>query len=124
MWNLGTCRLDVKGAVQVEDPQGPEYRLFNRGMLDRPEDGQQLGMMIAPIVLYPGTKMIQSICTIQGELIVPATTLLDIPDSEQAQMLKALTPRPIWLSASSPRAAVVCQHQVHETSPHKCTNLV
>ncbi len=24
--NLGTCRLDVKGAVQVEAPQGPEDR--------------------------------------------------------------------------------------------------
>jgi len=29
--NLGTCRLDVKGAVQVEDPQGPEYRCEAQG---------------------------------------------------------------------------------------------
>ena len=29
--NLGTCRLDAKGAVQVEEPQGPEYRCEAQG---------------------------------------------------------------------------------------------
>jgi len=32
--NLGTCRLDVKGAVQVEDPQGPEYRCEAQGRIN------------------------------------------------------------------------------------------
>jgi len=32
--NLGTCRLDVKGDVQVEDPQGPEYRCEAQGRIN------------------------------------------------------------------------------------------
>ena len=32
--NLGTCRLDVKGAVQVEAPRGPEYRCETQGRND------------------------------------------------------------------------------------------
>ena len=30
-WNVGTCRLDDKGAIQVEDPQGSEYRSEAQG---------------------------------------------------------------------------------------------
>jgi len=26
VWNVGTCRPDVKGAAQVETPREPEYR--------------------------------------------------------------------------------------------------
>ena len=31
MWNLGTCRLDVKGATQAENPQESEYRCGAQG---------------------------------------------------------------------------------------------
>ena len=31
--NLGTCRLDAKGAAQVEAPQGPEYRCEAQGRI-------------------------------------------------------------------------------------------
>jgi len=30
-WNVGTCRLDGKGAIQVEDPQESEYRSKAQG---------------------------------------------------------------------------------------------
>jgi len=32
--NWGTCRLDVKGAVQVEDPRGLEYRCEAQGRIN------------------------------------------------------------------------------------------
>lgn len=32
MWNLGTCRSDAKGATQVEEPSGSEYRCRALGM--------------------------------------------------------------------------------------------
>lgn len=31
MWNVGTCRPDVKGGTQAEDPQGSEYRCRAQG---------------------------------------------------------------------------------------------
>lgn len=31
MWNLGTCRLDAKGATQAEIPQESEYRCEAQG---------------------------------------------------------------------------------------------
>jgi len=31
MWNVGTCRPDVKGGTQAEDPQGSEYRSRAQG---------------------------------------------------------------------------------------------
>ena len=31
MWNLGTCRLDAKGATQAEIPQEAEYRCEAQG---------------------------------------------------------------------------------------------
>ena len=34
MWNVGTCRSDVKGAAQVEAPQEPEYRSRAQGRSD------------------------------------------------------------------------------------------
>ena len=30
-WNLGTCRSDVKGAVQAEEPRELEYRCGAQG---------------------------------------------------------------------------------------------
>jgi len=33
VWNMGTCRSDVKGEIQVEDPQGSEYRCGARGRI-------------------------------------------------------------------------------------------
>ena len=33
-WNLGTCRLDAKGDVQADIPQGPEYRCGAQGRND------------------------------------------------------------------------------------------
>ena len=31
VWNLGTCRLDAKGAIQAENPQDSEYRCEAQG---------------------------------------------------------------------------------------------
>jgi len=31
VWNVGTCCSDAKGACQVEDPQGTEYRCGAQG---------------------------------------------------------------------------------------------
>ena len=31
VWNVGTCSSDDKGAYQVEDPQGIEYRCGAQG---------------------------------------------------------------------------------------------
>jgi hypothetical protein len=31
VWNVGTCRLDEKGAIRVADPQGSEYRCEAQG---------------------------------------------------------------------------------------------
>lgn len=31
VWNVGTCRPDVKGEVQAVAPQGPEYQCRTRG---------------------------------------------------------------------------------------------
>lgn len=31
VWNVGTCRLDAKGAIQAEIPQGSEYRREAQG---------------------------------------------------------------------------------------------
>ncbi len=31
MWNVGTCRSDVKGEAQVEAPQEPEYQSRAQG---------------------------------------------------------------------------------------------
>jgi hypothetical protein len=36
--NVGTCRLDVKGAIQVEDPQESEYRCEAQGRTERISD--------------------------------------------------------------------------------------
>jgi hypothetical protein len=32
--NLGTCRFDVKGKAQAENPQGPEYQREAQGRND------------------------------------------------------------------------------------------
>ena len=37
-WNVGTCRLDVKGAIQVEPPQESEYRCEAQGRTERSSD--------------------------------------------------------------------------------------
>ena len=42
--NLGTCRSDAKGDVQVEDPQGLEYRCRAQGRNDPYERGN--GVML------------------------------------------------------------------------------
>ena len=42
--NLGTCRPDAKGDVQVEDPQGLEYRCRAQGRNDPYERGN--GVML------------------------------------------------------------------------------
>jgi len=34
VWNVGTCRLDVKGDTQVENPQELEYRCEAQGRND------------------------------------------------------------------------------------------
>jgi len=34
MWNVGTCRTDVKGEAQVEAPQEPEYQSRAQGRSD------------------------------------------------------------------------------------------
>ena len=34
MWNVGTCRSDVKGEAQVEAPQEPEYQSRAQGRSD------------------------------------------------------------------------------------------
>ncbi len=31
VWNVGTFLSDAKGAIQVEDPQGSEYRCGEKG---------------------------------------------------------------------------------------------
>jgi len=31
VWNEGTCRSDVKGATQIDDPQEREYRCGAQG---------------------------------------------------------------------------------------------
>jgi hypothetical protein len=36
--NVGTCRLDVKGAIQVENPQESEYRCEAQGRTERSSD--------------------------------------------------------------------------------------
>ena len=37
-WNVGTCRLDVKGAIQVETPRESEYRCEAQGRTERSSD--------------------------------------------------------------------------------------
>ena len=36
--NVGTCRLDVKGAIQEENPQESEYRCEAQGRTERSSD--------------------------------------------------------------------------------------
>jgi len=33
VWNVGTCRLDVKGEAQVENLREPEYRCKAQGRM-------------------------------------------------------------------------------------------
>ena len=35
VWNVGTCRLDAKGDLQVADPLGAEYRCRAQGRTGR-----------------------------------------------------------------------------------------
>ena len=57
VWNLGTCRLDAKGAIQAEIPQESEYRCEAQGRSNPYERGRLCNGAGAKGLRYPALSL-------------------------------------------------------------------